>query len=300
LVRLHFIKAYDSKINPASELFDCISDYNVDLVVELVGKIKTNHVLVQSVFEKENITPWLFISAVQELDGHYEVSIYLSSVGLLLEVNLVDIAVKNCLDGLNNSTSGICKQLFLETSVLTNQMAPSLVAGGFKFIAEFSELSLDLVFFKSNLNTNFKAQFLHLTEFSCQQMSELFLLSSIDSLDCPEGFEFRNNSSVDVFKYFKIDLSFSFVAVLNNRLVGFLLISKQNNHAEISYVGVIPDFRNQGYGKCLIQKSLDQLKLVGVTNVGVLVDDKNIPARQLYFKFGMIFKKNWKLFLSKG
>lgn len=302
MAKLHLIKSFDSKFHPASQLFNCVGDYNADLVLGMAELIKNKHLLIESVFEKETNNPLFFISAVQEIDGNYDMVLQFSPAGLVLDESSLGEAVINCLGRINKATSGICKQLFIEANIFGNQLAPGLGLGGLKFMADFSELHLHLPVFEANFNEYVKVQFLRISEFSRQQMNDLFLLSSKDSLDCPEALEFRSVSKVcdALFNYTLLDPAASSVAVLNGIIAGFTLISKQDKHAEISYVGVLPNFRNQCIGKWLVRKSLGQLKLNGVNTVGVLVDDKNIPALALYSRLGMVFKKSWKLFLSKA
>jgi len=55
---------------------------------------------------------------------------------------------------------------------------------------------------------------------------------------------------------------------------------------DINRIAVLPDFRRKGIGKELLKKLLDILKEEGVEEVFLEVRESNIPAIELYRRFG--------------
>jgi ribosomal-protein-alanine N-acetyltransferase len=77
-----------------------------------------------------------------------------------------------------------------------------------------------------------------------------------------------------------------YVAHVNGRLAGFLLLNLQGTFAGyIQTVGVAPEFRGQGYGKRLIAFA-EQRILRDHQNVFLCVSSFNQTARRLYARLG--------------
>jgi ribosomal protein S18 acetylase RimI-like enzyme len=70
--------------------------------------------------------------------------------------------------------------------------------------------------------------------------------------------------------------------------VGLLLVnaSPDGDGWEIAYVGVVPEQRRRGYGRELVVKALVEAKAAGQPAVTLAVDDRNVPARELYARLG--------------
>lgn len=69
-----------------------------------------------------------------------------------------------------------------------------------------------------------------------------------------------------------------------DRLVGICFLSAVTG--DLLQIGVLPDYRNKGIGKQLLQEALIHAKEQGVTEVFLEVRVSNSPARRLYERLG--------------
>lgn len=296
------IKEFDSKVDTIDQLIVCVCPFNLELVNLFGFLIKTKHLIIKAIFDLPANKPMFFVSAVQEFSDFYELDI-LISVHFPTEINSdLELAITDCLGGVLTSTKGVGKQLFIESTLVVDKIKHLIVAAGIRFITNFSELAINIGEMSSHSYLNSPLNFRCLSDFSYDQLNDLFLRSSINSLDCPEGLKFRNIAKVfDSLIYHPfLDASGSHVAMLGRILVGFVFVIKHEDMAEIAYLGVAEEFRSRGVGSALMGKMLDTLTKDKVKNLRVLVDEGNFPALDLYLRFGMVIKKKRLLFLAEG
>jgi ribosomal-protein-alanine N-acetyltransferase len=70
------------------------------------------------------------------------------------------------------------------------------------------------------------------------------------------------------------------------RPIGFALIREAGGEAEILSIGVIPEARGRGAGRALIAAAVDRLRLRGINDLFLEVDETNLPALALYRALG--------------
>jgi [ribosomal protein S18]-alanine N-acetyltransferase len=70
------------------------------------------------------------------------------------------------------------------------------------------------------------------------------------------------------------------------RPVGFALVREAAGEAEILSIGVVPDARGRGAGWALLAAAVDRLRLRGISDLFLEVDESNLPALALYRAFG--------------
>jgi ribosomal-protein-alanine N-acetyltransferase len=68
--------------------------------------------------------------------------------------------------------------------------------------------------------------------------------------------------------------------------VGFALVREAAGEAEILSIGVTPQARGKGAGRALIAAGIDRLRLRGVQDLFLEVEETNAPALALYRAFG--------------
>jgi ribosomal-protein-alanine N-acetyltransferase len=61
---------------------------------------------------------------------------------------------------------------------------------------------------------------------------------------------------------------------------------------------VVPEARRRGVGRELVRKALFEAKAAGVPSVGLSVDDRNAPARELYRRLGFEPVERREVFLA--
>lgn len=84
----------------------------------------------------------------------------------------------------------------------------------------------------------------------------------------------------------------SFLVKENNKTIGFFEIDIKDSETAYFDVGLIQNFRGQGYGKKLLEKIIMKLKERGIKNICLIVIERNDIAFNLYKKRGFeIFEK---------
>lgn len=69
-------------------------------------------------------------------------------------------------------------------------------------------------------------------------------------------------------------------------LYGFCIMDIDNKKATIISIGVVKEFQNKKIGSALLQKSIEEVTLLGVKEINLIVQINNHIAIKLYKKFG--------------
>jgi ribosomal protein S18 acetylase RimI-like enzyme len=108
--------------------------------------------------------------------------------------------------------------------------------------------------------------------------------------DCPEINGVRTVEEVIVGHRAqgRFDPSRWWLALDGGRPVGVLLLTEMPDTGDwdVSYAGVVPEARRQGFGRELLLKGISEAKASGVGRVTLSVDARNEPALQLYRGLG--------------
>lgn len=114
--------------------------------------------------------------------------------------------------------------------------------------------------------------------------------SYVQSLDCPELTGLR--PTADVLRGHQATGSFDpsnwWVVLSAGEPAGVLCLNgiPQQAAMEIVYVGVAPTFRGRGVGDALLSRALSLAGAAGATLLTLAVDERNVPARRLYNRWG--------------
>lgn len=81
----------------------------------------------------------------------------------------------------------------------------------------------------------------------------------------------------------KIEDFYVYLCIRNQRLVGYIDLSKENDTNEIMDLWILPEYRNQGIGALLLKKAIF---INGDKRLVLTVDIDNAPAIHLYEKMG--------------
>lgn len=298
----YIIESFNSKIDTIDQLISCVCPFNLELVNFFGPVIKIQHVIIRAIFNSFVRTPVLFVSAVQENSDLYELDIFITR-NCSTDLNKdLEFTISNCLNDIFKSTKGVSKQLFVESNFMLDKMEHLFIAAGMRFVTKFCDLGLNITLPIPNFKTNDCLKFLPFSNFSYEQLNDLFLRSSINSLDCPEGLKFRNVTNVfnSLIYHAFFDANVSQVVLLSGEMVGFIFIVRHHDQAEIAYIGVAEEFRSRGIGQALLGETLSKLSIEKVNHLNVIVDKGNFPALNLYLRFGMKLKKDRILFLAEG
>ena len=71
-------------------------------------------------------------------------------------------------------------------------------------------------------------------------------------------------------------------------LVGFCIIQidKENKKGTILNIGVVKEYQNKKIGSAILQKSIEEITMVGMKEVNLIVQENNYIAKKLYKKYG--------------
>ncbi len=118
-----------------------------------------------------------------------------------------------------------------------------------------------------------------------------------DSLDCPELNQLRNMD--DVIDSHKAAGQFAprwwKILLHNDEPAAVLLLNplKSSDVLELTYMGLLPEFRGRGLSRMVLEEALHCIPLSNRRNLTLAVDCRNKPACQLYLNFGfeVIFRR---------
>ena len=87
----------------------------------------------------------------------------------------------------------------------------------------------------------------------------------------------------------------AFLAVLDSRVIGVVELGlvplKAGLHSQIGYIFVHPEYRRQGIGTMLVEKSISFLNSVGGVGVWAVTSRDNVAAQRLFERSGFkLFK----------
>lgn len=119
---------------------------------------------------------------------------------------------------------------------------------------------------------------------------QTLLRTYISTLDCPE---LNGVRSVDeIIAGHQAQGLFQperwWLALHGGQPVGVLLLTEMPDSGswDLSYLGIVPEARRQGHGRCLAQKAIREARRAGAADLTLSVDGRNDPARQLYQNLG--------------
>lgn len=81
-----------------------------------------------------------------------------------------------------------------------------------------------------------------------------------------------------------------FVAEENNQIVGTIIAGYDGHRGWIYSLAVIPNKRNQGIGKLLVYKALDELKKLNCLKVNLQIYSENDTVINFYKKLGFLIE----------
>lgn len=72
----------------------------------------------------------------------------------------------------------------------------------------------------------------------------------------------------------------------NNEIIGFSQYTNEDNIGELKHLVVLPEYRNKGYGKLLIERALNYFETKHIKRIDIRVVYGNDSAKNLYEKYG--------------
>ncbi len=131
--------------------------------------------------------------------------------------------------------------------------------------------------------------FLIINEHQALTTDRAVALSGLDKLYFPTPWTFADWQTLHEKNHLLI------VLVSGERIVGFCLFHflVADSFGHLLKILIIPDYQKRGCGKILLEKTLNQLRMLGCTQFYLEVEETNCAARDMYltFDFKIIHKK---------
>jgi len=164
------------------------------------------------------------------------------------------------------------------------RLAAPFVRGGFSQPTRLMYLRHDLELGPDQLCAPEQLTFVDYRHASREVFHRILMRSYEQTLDFPE---LNGRRSIDdILAGLQVsgyDPQRWFLAANWRGAIGVLILSEVEADAwEISYVGVAPEARRKGWGRELVRKGLFEAKAAGAHELILSVDERNIPALQLY------------------
>lgn len=107
----------------------------------------------------------------------------------------------------------------------------------------------------------------------------------------------QNDPVEDIQKKVDFQPKLFFVALLNDKVIGSVMVGYEGHRGWINYLAVLPDCQRRGYGSELVEKAINELKKLGCLKVNLQVRRSNIFAAEFYKHLG--FKEDDVVSLGK-
>ncbi len=90
------------------------------------------------------------------------------------------------------------------------------------------------------------------------------------------------------------------VMKIDDKVAGYITISHVLDEAEIERIAVSKKYLRQGIASALMEYALNQMKQAGATKIYLEVREDNVPAINLYRKFGFAITGKRKAYYHDG
>ena len=102
------------------------------------------------------------------------------------------------------------------------------------------------------------------------------------------GLNSTDDSREGIEKYLKRNPTTSFVAEYDGKIIGAIMAGHDGRRGYIHHTAVLPDYRNQGIAKRLVESALDALDKEGINKVALVAFKNNSLGNSFWEKMGFI------------
>ena len=96
----------------------------------------------------------------------------------------------------------------------------------------------------------------------------------------------QNDPIEDIQRKIEFQPELFFVALLNGKVIGSVMAGYEGHRGWLNYLAVLPEHQRHGYGRRLVEKTVDELKELGCLKVNLQVRKSNISAVKFYENIG--------------
>ena len=104
------------------------------------------------------------------------------------------------------------------------------------------------------------------------------------------GLNTTDDSREGIDKYLKRNPTSSFVAEDDGKIVGVIMSGHDGRRGYIHHTAVLPDYRNQGIAKKLVDNAMNALDKEGINKVGLVVFERNEIGNGFWEKIGFVVR----------
>ncbi len=113
----------------------------------------------------------------------------------------------------------------------------------------------------------------------------------IEMFQTTPGITVREADSRDATKrYLERNPGLSFVATVNERIVGCVMCGHDGRRGYLQHLVVKPEYRHQGIGKALVTACIDSLKQIGIYKTHIFVFKSNSPGDAFWANNGWMLR----------
>ena len=96
----------------------------------------------------------------------------------------------------------------------------------------------------------------------------------------------QNDPAEDINKKIAFQPELLFVGLLENKVIGSIMIGYEGHRGWINYLAVSPEHQRRGYGKQLVLKAIDVLGRMGCLKINLQVRRSNVGVIDFYKHLG--------------
>ena len=96
----------------------------------------------------------------------------------------------------------------------------------------------------------------------------------------------QNDPHEDIKKKMEFQPNLFFIGTVNNEVVASIMVGYEGHRGWINYMAVLPEYKNKGFGRQLVNKAIDELKKLGCLKVNLQVRECNKDVIEFYESCG--------------
>ena len=106
------------------------------------------------------------------------------------------------------------------------------------------------------------------------------------------GLNSTDDSREGIDKYLKRNPASSFVAEDDGKIIGVIMSGHDGRRGYIHHTAVLPDYRNQGIAKKLVDNAMNALDKEGINKVGLVAFERNEIGNGFWENIGFVVRED--------
>lgn len=96
----------------------------------------------------------------------------------------------------------------------------------------------------------------------------------------------QNDPVQDIRKKIDFQPDLFFVALLNDNVIGSIMVGYEGHRGWLNYLAVLPEHQNHGYGRKMVEKAVYELEKLDCGKINLQVRRSNVSAVEFYRHLG--------------